>query len=118
MILMVKEAEIKREWRFFSASVSVVNKFHEQIYTGDQTLYNSGRVRGRTLGDLTPNLALQRDFIYLDHIAPFVKVFHRTLQLEYSSNHIMTPYRHTVGLLHISMAVSLPAATNTIISLG
>lgn len=68
------------------------------------------------MGDLTPNLALQRDLIYLDHIAPFI--FHRTLQLEYRSNHIMTPYRHIVGLLHISMAVSLPAATNTIISLG
>lgn len=68
------------------------------------------------MGDLTPNLALQRDLIYLDHIAPFI--FHRTLQLEYSSNQIMTPYRHIVGLFHISMAVSLPAATNTIISLG
>lgn len=68
------------------------------------------------MGDLTPNLALQRDLIYLDHIAPFI--FHRTLQLEYRSNHIMTPYRHIVGLLHISMAVSLPSATNTIISLG
>lgn len=70
---MVKKAEIKREWRFCSASVSLVSKFHEQIYLCDQSLYNSGWVRGRTLSDLSPNLALLRDLIYLDHISSFVK---------------------------------------------